>query len=156
VTRLLATTILPITSVFPACRAILTVQTTTFTHHTPSQLRSFAALTAHRAYLCHHHNWMPTVFDLVSWKLLHSCSLAIPFLQPLFLIKWANDMLPFQRQQFKFKQSPSSACPSSCGYHNEDCRHFLCCTHPHRRHAWREFRDTVSPLFERHNIDPSL
>jgi hypothetical protein len=151
-----ATNILSITLVFPACHAILTVQATTIIHHIPSQLCSFAGLTAHRAYLCRHHDWTPTIFDLVSWKLLHSCSLAIPFLKRLFLIKWINDLLPFQRQQVKFKQSPSSACPSSCGYHDKDWRHFLRCTHPHQCHVWREFRDTISPIFERHNIDPSL
>jgi hypothetical protein len=144
------TNILSITLVFPACRAILTVQAATITHHIPVQLRSFVGLTAHRAYLCHHHDWPPRVFDLVSWKLLHSCSLAILFLKRLFLINWMNDLLPFQHQQVKLKQSPSSACPSSCGYHVENWHHFP----PTSRLA--EAQGHASPIFERHNIDPSL
>jgi hypothetical protein len=96
------------------------------------------------------------VYDLVSWKLLHACSLAIPFLKRLFLIKWVNDLLPFQHQQHKYRQSPWASCPSSCGCRDEDWSHFLRCTHSHRCQAWAVFKPTLSPLFEHHDIDPSL
>jgi hypothetical protein len=148
--------VLPTTSVFPACKATLTIATTMITHHIPSQIRYFAGHTAHRAYLCKHHQWQPSTFDLIEWPRLNACSLAIPFLARLFLIKWTNDLLPFQHQQHKFNQSPSASCLSSCGCSDEDWRHFLRFPHPHRRQSWADFRKTLSPLFERNNIDPWL
>jgi hypothetical protein len=151
-----ATNILRLTSFFPASKAQLNVQGTTITHHIPSQLRSFAGLRAHRQYMCTHHQSAHKTFDLVEWPRLHSSTRSISFLKRLFVIKWVNDLLPFQRQQFKFKQSPSASCPSSCGCTNEDWSHFLRCPHKHRRQAWLEFRPTLSALFERHSLDPSL
>jgi hypothetical protein len=88
-----AADILYTASVFPASRVVLTVNATTITHHIPSQLRAFAGLPAHRTYLCHHHDWTIPVYDLVSWKLLHACSLAIPFLKRLFLIKMGQRLV---------------------------------------------------------------
>jgi hypothetical protein len=132
------------------------VQGTTVTIHIPSQLRSFAGLRAYRLYLCKHHEWDPSTFDLVEWPRLHSSTRSISFLKRLFVIKWVNDLLPFQHQQYKFKQSPSASCPPSCGCTDEDWKHFLRCPHKHRRQAWKEFRPTLSKLFERHSLDPSL
>jgi hypothetical protein len=150
-----ATTVLPLTSFFTASKAQLNVQGTTITHHIPSQLRSFAGLRAYRQYLCKHHEWEHATFDLVEWPRLHSSTRSISFLKRLFVIKWVNELLPFQQQQFRFKQSPSPSCPSSCGC-TEDWSHFLRCPHKHRRQAWLEFRSTLSALFERHSLDPSL
>jgi hypothetical protein len=80
----------------------------------------------------------------------------LSFLLKLFVIKWLNDLLPFQRQQHRYNQSPSASCPSSCGCPDEDWTHFLCCSHTHRRQSWSDFTKALSSVFERHRIDPSL
>jgi hypothetical protein len=151
-----ATTVLHLISFFTASKAQLNVQGTTITHHIPSQLRSFAGLQAYHQYLCKHHEWAHETFDLVEWPRLHSSTRSISFLKCLFVIKWVNELLPLQNQQFKFQQSPSASCPSSCGCTNEDWSHFLRCPHKHRRQVWLEFHPTLSALFERHSLDPSL
>jgi hypothetical protein len=152
----LATDILLRMSFFPASKVILTVQHTSITHHIPSQLRSFAGLRDYRCYRTKHHQWESHTFDMVDWPRLHSSSRSISFLKRLFVIKWINDLLPFQQQQFLYKQSSSASCPSSCGCPQEDWSHFLRCPHIHRRQAWTEFRPTLSTLFKRHSLDPSL
>jgi hypothetical protein len=86
----------------PASKVGLMVQGTTLTHHLPTQLRTFAGLPEYQEYLCRHHGWEPEVFDLIDWPLFHSSTLTLSFLKRLFVIKWINDLLPFQEQKHKF------------------------------------------------------
>jgi hypothetical protein len=87
----------------------------------------------------------------------------LSFLKHLFTVKWTNDLLPFQEQQFKYNQSPSPLCPSACGC-REDWHHFLRCphrarkqtTHRARKQSWQDFKQTLSGTFETWKIDPSL
>jgi hypothetical protein len=151
-----ATEILTKTSYFPASKVSLTVQQTTITHHIPSQLRYCSSLPAHRAYICRHHGLTADAYATIGWERLHASTRQLSFLLRLFVIKWLNDLLPFQRQQHRYNQSPSASCPSSCGCPDEDWSHFLCCSHPHRRHSWSDFSKALSSVFERHHIDRSL
>jgi hypothetical protein len=132
----------------PGSKVGLVVDGTSITHHYPSQLRTLASLPAYKAYLCEHHSWAPAVVDLVDWPTFHSCTLTVSFLQRLFIIKWVNDLLPFQVQQHKFNQSPSPLCPSSCG-EQEDWRHFPRCPHQARALLWRSFSATIAKTFNK-------
>jgi hypothetical protein len=151
-----ATDILRTTSFFPASKVSLTVAHTTITHHIPSQLRYFSGLSEHRAYICRHHGLTLDEYETIDWERLHASTRRLSFLLRLFVIKWVNDLLPLQRQQHRYKQSPSASCPSSCGHHDEDWNHFLRCSHTHRRTSWSDYSKTLSSVFETHNIDPSL
>jgi hypothetical protein len=94
--------------------------------HTTSQLRTFVGLPGLRAYMVQHHEWeTPTIFDLVDWPVFHAATLATSFLKRLFVIKWIHSFLPFQRQQYRYKQRPSASCPSTYGCTEEDWKH-LC------------------------------
>jgi hypothetical protein len=95
-----ATAILRTTSYFPASKVSLTVLDTTITHHIPSQLRYFAGLMAHRTYLCCYHQWTQRVYATIAWERLHASTGQLSFLLKLFMIKWINDLFPFQRQQY--------------------------------------------------------
>jgi hypothetical protein len=150
-----AMTVLPKVPFLPASRVDLTIQGTTLTHHFPSQIRLFAGLPAYREYLCLHHHWDSEVFDLIDWPAFDACSRTISFLKRLFVVKWTNDLLPFQQQQHRFNQSPSPQCPSSCGA-SKDWRHFLRCTHPARLVLWRECSRTIAKTMDMWSIDPSL
>jgi hypothetical protein len=147
--------LVPFLPFLPASRVELTVAGTSITHHYPSQLRTLAELPAYRVYLCHHHGRAPAVFDLVDWPTFHSCTLTVPFLQRLFIIKWVNDLLPFQVQQHKFNQSPSPLCLSSCG-EPEDWRHFPRCPHQACALLWRSYSTTIAKTFNTWEIGPSL
>jgi hypothetical protein len=151
-----ATEILRTTSYFPASKVSLTVQHTTITHHIPSQLRYFSGLPAHRAYIRRHHGLTLEEYDTIGWERLHASTRQLPFLLRLFVIKWLNDLLPFQRQQHRSNQSPSPSCPSSCGCRDEDWTHFLRCSHPYRRQSWDDYSKALLPIFERRHINPSL
>jgi hypothetical protein len=150
-----ATTTLPLVPFLPASIVSLTVHGVTLTHHYPTQLRTFAGLPKYRKYLCKHHHWEPEVFDLIDWPNFHACTRTVSFLKRLFILKWVNDLLPFQEQQHEYKQSPSPHCPSACG-ESENWRHFLHCKHPARVAMWRECKATIAKTFETWSIDPSL
>jgi hypothetical protein len=148
-------TILPLVPFLLANKVNLTVNGTTLTHHLPSQLRTLAGVPAYRQYLCRHHAWDDEVFNTIDWPHFHACTLTLSFLKRLFVIKWINDLLPFQEQQHIYKQSPTSQCPSTCGA-TEDWHHFLRCLHPARIIIWRECQSTIAKTFETWSIDPSL
>jgi hypothetical protein len=74
----------------------------------------------------------------------------------LFVLKWIHSLLPFQRQQYRYKQSPSASCPSACGCTEEDWKHFSRCPHVQRRQAWTTFVPTVREIMERWHLDPGL
>jgi hypothetical protein len=152
----LATDIFPLVPILPASKVGLMVQGTTLTHHLPTQLRTFAGLPEYREYLCRHHGWEHGVFDLIDWPLFHSSTLTLSFLKPLFVIKWINDLLPFQEQQHKFHQSPFPQCPSSCGEH-ENWVHFLRCPHPAWLIVWKQAcQTTMAQTVETWSLHPSL
>jgi hypothetical protein len=150
-----ATDILPLVPFLPASNVGLTVQGTMLTHHLPTQLRTFAGLPEYREYLCRHHGWEPKVFDLIDWPIFHASTLTLSFLKRLFVIKWINDLLPFQEQQHKFHQSPSPQCPLSCGEH-ENGVHFLRCPRPAQLIVWKAYQTTLTQTFETWSLDPSL
>jgi hypothetical protein len=150
-----ATDILRSVPFLPASKISLDVDGVTITHHLPSQLRRCSNSPSLRDYLCRHHQWDGPEFDLVRWESLQSAALSQSFLKRLFLVKWTNDLLPFQVQQHKFGYSPVPSCPSHCG-EDEDWSHFLRCAHPERRQLWMEFHKTTMALLERWSVDPSL
>jgi hypothetical protein len=49
-------------------------------------------------------NWDDPVFNLVNWPTFHAAMLHQSFLKCFFMVKWVNHLLPFEAQQFKFKQ----------------------------------------------------
>jgi hypothetical protein len=139
----------------PASKISLDVDGVTITHHLPSQLRRCSNSPSLRDYLCRHHQWDGPEFDLVRWESLQSAALSRSFLKRLFLVKWTNDLLSFQVQQYKSGYSPVPSCPSHCG-EDEDWFHFIRCAHPERRQLWQEFHQTTMTLLEHWSVDPSL
>jgi hypothetical protein len=137
-----ATDVLRKVPFLPASKLSLDVGGVTITHHSPSQLRRCSNSPALRDYPCRHHHWDGPEFDTVQWEALQSAALFQSFLKRLFLVKWTNDLLPFQVQQHKFGFSPVPSCLSHCG-EAEDWTHFLLCAHPERRRLWMEFSATV-------------
>jgi hypothetical protein len=67
-----------------------------------------------------------------------------------------NLLLPLQKQQHRYGQSPSARCPSACGCPEEDWTHFLRCPHLQRKQAWTAFVPALSSTMERWQLDPSL
>jgi hypothetical protein len=151
-----ATTALPTVPFLPASKLSLTVGAHSITHHLASQLRYAGNLPSHRNYLFLHHQWAPAIFGLIACPLFHKATLITSFLKRLFLIKWANDLLPFQFQQYRFHFSPTANCSSACGCPSEDWEHFTLCPHPSRIALWKELPPTLAPTFEHWHVDPFL
>jgi hypothetical protein len=144
-----ATTSIPTVTFLPASQVSISVGSATITHHIPTQLRTFAGTPGMRAHYCKHHEWEdPATFDLVDWPRFHGATLSNTFLKRLFVTTWINSLLPLQRRQHRFKQSPSAHCPSACGCVDEDGRHFLRCAHPQRLQAWDSFLPTLGTVME--------
>jgi hypothetical protein len=140
-----------------ASRVTVSVGRYTITHHLPTQFRNFTGLPDIQAHHCTHHTWSgPAIFDLVDWPVFHSASLATTFLKRLFGIKMINLLLPLQKQQYRFGQTPSASCLSACGCPEEDWTHFLRCPHLQHKQAWTAFVPTLSSTMERWQLDPSL
>jgi hypothetical protein len=135
-----ATRVLPAVDFLPASQVSITVGRQTLTHHIPAQLRTFAGLAGIRAHFTERHKWESSaIFDLIDWPLFHAATLATTFLKQLFVIKWVNSLLPFQRQQHRYNHSPSANCPSNCACEDKDWVHFPRCPHPQRRQLWTAF-----------------
>jgi hypothetical protein len=121
---------IPTVTFLPASQVSISVGAHTLTHHIPTQLRYFSGLAGLREHYCKHHAWISTaIFDLINWPLFHQATLVTTFSRRLFILKWINDLLPFQKQQFRYRQSPTAHCPSAYGCTEEDWRHFSRCPH---------------------------
>jgi hypothetical protein len=152
-----AVALIPSVAFLPASKVSLSIGGQTITHHIPTQLRTFAGLHGIKDHYRRHHGWdSPAVFDLIAWPLFHQATLTTTFLRRLFVIKWIHSLLPFQRKQFKFNQSPSASCPSVCRCIDEDWRHFPRCPHEQGRQSWAAFMPLIAALMERWSLDPSL
>jgi hypothetical protein len=134
----LATDVLRKVPFLPASKLSLKVHGVPITHHLPLQLRRSSNSASLHAYLCKHHQWDGPEFDTVNWDALQSAALSQSFLKRLFLIKWTNDLLPFQVRQHRFGYSHVPTCPSHC-VEDEDRLHFLRCSHPQRKQLWQDF-----------------
>jgi hypothetical protein len=140
---------MPAVPFLPASTVSVYVGAHTITHHLPTQFRTFAGLAGIWQHLCTHHEWEePAIFDFVDWPVFHSASLATTFLKRLFGIKMIHFLLPLQKQQYQFRQSPSASCPSACGCPEEDWSQFLRCPHQQRQQAWTAFVPTLSSTME--------
>jgi hypothetical protein len=88
--------------------------------------------------------------------MFHAAALATSFLKRPFVIKWINDLLPCQRQQYLYTQSPSASYPPACGCSNEDRTHFPRCQHVQRKQSWTTFVSSLRDIMERWSLDPGL
>ena len=148
---------LPTVPFLPASACSLQVGSVTLTHHIPTQLRTLARLPAYQIFLQRHHHWPNVaVFDIIDWGPFHKSTLKLSFLKRLFVIKWVNDLLPFQQQQYDYSQSPTPTCPSACGASSETAYHFLRCPHFARVALWQTFSVTLHHFLDRHHLDPAL
>jgi hypothetical protein len=146
----LPSTTLPTVDFLPASKVSIAVGKQTLTLHIPAQLQTFVGLPGIRAHFMERHNWdSSAIFDLIDWPLFHAATLLTTFLKQLFVIKWVNSLLPFQRQQRQYNQSPSAHCPLNCACVDEDWVHFSRCEHPQRRQSWTVFVLVVSAVMER-------
>jgi hypothetical protein len=152
-----ATNPIPAVTFLPASQVSVSVGRHTVTHHIPTQLRTFTGLPGLWAHYCKHHEWeSPAIFDLIDWPMHHSATLSTTFLKCLFVTIWINSLLPFQKQQHLFKQSPLASCPSGYGCTVKDWRDLTRCPHPQRMQALCEFLLILITVTERWTLDPSL
>jgi hypothetical protein len=148
---------LPTVPFLPASQVSISIGQHTITHHIPTQLRTFAGLPGLRAQFVKHHEWeTPGIFDIVNWPMFHATTLATSFLKRLSVIKWINDLLPFLRQQYLYKQSPSASCLPACGCSNEDWAHFPRCQHVQHKQSWMTFVSSLCDIMERWSLYPGL
>jgi hypothetical protein len=140
----------------PACQVALSIAGTTITHYLPTQIRQHYGEHLQMAYLCTRHHWETDQFETVDWELFRSSILDFSLPKHFFLVKWVNHLLPFQSQQFRFLQSTSLACPSSCGDGNKNEDHFLRCTHSPRLQFFLALHTSLVATFDRHHVDPYL
>jgi hypothetical protein len=147
-----AVALIPTVTFLPASKVSLSIGAEqTITHHIPTQLRTPVSASTTAGIM--DHGWASTaIFEVINWPLFHQATLNTTFLRRLFVIKWINSLLPFQRQQFRFNQSPSASCPSACGCTDKDWRHFPRCPHEQRRQSWTEFTPSIAALM---NVGPS-
>ena len=146
----------PTVPFLPASELSLTIESTTLTHHIPSQIRRLHASTKQRPYLTKHHEWSsPALFDQVHWDIIRPALLSFSFAKKKRLTEWINKILPLQVQKFRFLQSSSCRCPSQCGS-DETYHHFLRCPHPARTAHLLTLKSDLKVLVDSHRLDPSL
>jgi hypothetical protein len=72
------------------------------------------------------------------------------------MIKWLNDLLPFQARMQKYGQSSLAGCPEECGCESEIHSHLLHCPVQHRLDLFLPLETDLETLFTSHKIDPYL
>jgi hypothetical protein len=99
--------------------------------------------------MCRIHAWSIAQFHSVDWTLFHSITnVKSSFPNRLFTIRWVN--------QFRFRLSPSAACPSDCGCLAETESHLLRCSHPDRKALHTASFLAIRSLCQQHKADPWL
>jgi hypothetical protein len=74
-----------------------------------------------------------------------------------FIIKWLNDLLPFQSRMKKIGQASLAGCPEAgCPSESEDHAHLLRCTTGPRSEVFLDIYDALHTICEHHRIDPHL
>jgi hypothetical protein len=72
------------------------------------------------------------------------------------MIKWLNDLLPFQARMNKFGQASLAGCPEYCSCASESHSHLLRCPKEHRVALFIPLYADLATLCATHRIDPHL
>jgi hypothetical protein len=116
----------------PASQVQVTVAGTAITRKLPRMIREIFGRHSQLASFQRHYTWTPTQFHGIDWPKFRSSSSQFSLPKRLFIIKWLNDILPFQARMHKYDQSSLAGCPDICGCESEDQAHLLHCPHPSR------------------------
>jgi hypothetical protein len=141
----------------PASQVHVTVEGTTITRKLPRMIRDIVGRQSQLASFQRRYGWTHTQFDAIDWPKFRSSSAQFSLPKRLFIIKWLNDILPFQaRTMNQYGQSSLAGCPDSCGCDSENHAHLLHCSHPSRLALFTSLEEDLETVCSTHKLDPNL
>jgi hypothetical protein len=139
-----------------ASKVVVTIEGTTITSKIHRSIRTLIGCRRQLTFFSRRYTWSKQQFDSVDWPLYRAATLQNSLNKRIFLLKWLNDLLPFQARMHKFDQSSLTGCPDGCPCESEDHAHLLHCPMTHRVALFEPMLVDVPTLGTTHKIDPNL
>jgi hypothetical protein len=140
----------------PASAVSVQIEGITVNRKLPGVIRNLIGRRLQLASFSRRYGWSDDQFDNIDWPLYCSASAKLSLKKRLFVIKWLNDLLPFQDRMHKYGQAPLAGCPETCGCESEDHSHLLRCPAKRRRSLFLKLSAELEQLYETHRVDPNL
>jgi hypothetical protein len=99
---------------------------------------------------------MDAQFSSIDWPHFRAVTYKFSLPQRFFLIKWLNDLLPFQARMHTYGQSSMAGCPHLCGCDSEDHHHLLHFPADACTTLFLQLPTGLDTLCISHKIDPLL
>jgi hypothetical protein len=95
----------------PASAVSVTVAGQTITRKLPRAIHTIVGRRWQLESFGRRYSWTEAQFDQLDWPLFRSTAYKFSLKKRFFVIKWLNDLLPFQSRMHKFGQSSLAGCP---------------------------------------------
>jgi hypothetical protein len=116
----------PIVAFLPAGKVAVTIAGTSITRKIPRTIRTLIGRRRQRDSFSRRYRWTEKQFDEIDWPNYRAAALNVSLKKRFFMIKWLNDLLPFQARMNKFGQASSLAgCPEDCLCASEAHSHLI-------------------------------
>ena len=146
----------PLVTFLPASRVAVTIEGQSINRKIPRSVRTLIGRRRQLSSFTRRYGWTSVQFDQIDWPTYRSATSKLSLKKRFFVIKWLNDILPFQARMHKFGQSSLAGCPEVCGCDSEDHAHLLHCPVAHRRGLFLQLGPALEIIYDTHNIDPYL
>jgi hypothetical protein len=146
----------PLVTFLPAGKVAVTIDGHSINRKLPRAIRTLLGRRLQLSSFHRRYGWSPAQFDQIDWPQYRSASSKLSLKKRHFVIKWLNDLLPFQARMQKYGQSVLAGCPEECGCASEDHHHLLHCPTEHRQALFSQLDTDLEQLYETHTIDPHL
>jgi hypothetical protein len=122
----------------------------------PRSIRTIVGRQRQLASFKRRYKWTEAQFDSIDWPQFRSSTYKLSLKKRFFVIKWLNDLLPFQARMLKFGRSSLAGCPDECRCESETHQHLLHCPADHRVAMFSPIAKDLDTLCLTHKIDPFL
>jgi hypothetical protein len=146
----------PNVNFFPASEVSVHIAEQTVTWKVPRVVRTLVGRCRQLASFKRRYAWTAAQFDSIDWPQFRSSTHKFCLKKRFFIIKWLNDLLPFQERMLKFGQSSLAGCPDECDCVSETNQHLLHCPAPHRLVLFLPMAQDIDTLCLVHKIVPYL
>jgi hypothetical protein len=146
----------PIVNFLPASVVSVTVAGQTVTRKLPCSIRTIVGRRRQLTSFKRRYKWTEAQFDAIDWPQFRSSTYKFLLTKRFFIIKWLNDLLPFQARMLKYGQSSLAGCPDDCGCASETHQHLLHCPAAHRVALFSPMAQDLDTICLTHKIDPYL
>jgi hypothetical protein len=146
----------PLVQFLPASAVSVTVDGQTLNRKLPKAIRTSVGRRRQLASFGRRYSWTAAQFDQLDWPLFCFTTYKFSLKKRFFVIKWLNDLLPFQSRMHKLGQLSMAGCPDECGCESETHQRLLHCTATPRVDLFAVLTPDLDTICSSHKVDPFL